>query len=233
MAKELKFDVKEGTQILEIREGQALPLHELKSLILAGSLQAPGDFLDVRKDQFPIDKSHVIVNEDAGTITLNSYDREDIGKISVKGQLQVHPDFNRIGINDSENLRSTSDLATWIKMNRTFFESKIVAMNLVTILRNFKANISKQLESKTDDRANYSTLRQQVVESNIPESFKITVPLYVGLKPVTFDVEIVIDPDDLSCALISPDAADKSKQLKEDMINEQVARFAGYVVIYQ
>jgi hypothetical protein len=218
---------------LVLRTGSALPLHELKTLSLNGTLQAPGDFLDIRKDQFPIDETHVIVNLDEGIIALNSMDREDVGKIIINGSLETHQDFIRMGINDPEITRQPNDLASWIKMNRTFFESKTVAMNLVSLLRNFKATVNKKLEDSSDDRANYAKLREQAVESNLPDTFKITMPLFVGDKPVTFDVEVVIDPDDFSCNLISPDAADLIKTTREKKLNEEIARFDGYAIIYK
>lgn len=233
MSKELTVVLNGEQKALEIREGQALPLHELKPLILSGSLSAPGDFKYIRPDQFPIDKSHVIVNRDNATIILNAYDREDVGRITISGSLETHPDFVRLGINDPEVVRQPGELATWIKMNRTFFQSKSKAMELVSTLRQFKATIAKIMEEKTDDRANYSTMRQQVVESNIPASFEVSVPFFVGEKPQKFDVEIVIDPDDFGCALISPDAADLMKRRKDEALNEQIDRFEGYAIIYK
>ena len=231
--KELSVEVNGNQKELIIREGAAPIQHELRTLVIGGSINAPGDFLDVRKEQFPIDGTHVLINRDSGTIQLNAQDREDVGKILIKGSLDEHPDFTRSGVNDPDKVRSLNELAGWIKMNRKFFESKVVAMNLVSQLRNFKATVNKILEEKSDDRANYSTLKEQVVNSNIPETFTLTLPLFVGFKQVKFDVEVVIDPDDFSCALISPDAADEMRKLKEVTLDEQIVRFDGYAVIYQ
>lgn len=233
MSKELTVVLNGEQKTLEIREGAALPLHELKTLSIAGTLSAPGDFKAIREQQFPIDKTHVIVDHEAGSITINTADREDVGKISITGLLQVHPDFTKIGINDPEVERSPAELATWIKMNRTFFDSKVVAMNLVTLLRNFKATVNKKLEESTTERANYSTLKEQIVNSNIPEGFNITVPLYVGEKAVKFIVEVVIDPESYACALISPDAADMMRKRKDELFEKQIERFSGYAIIYK
>lgn len=234
MAKELSVSLNGEQKILEIREGQALPLHELRTLEIKGSIIAPGDFVQTRKSQFPIDATHVLVNRDEGWIMAISQDREDVGKILIKGEIKLHPDFVRIGINDqSTGVRTTTELAAFIKMNRSFFGSKSTAMNLVSLLRNFKATVTKQLEDKIDDRANYSVLRQQVVESNIPEAFEITVPLFVGEKPEKFLVELVIDPEDLTCALISPEVVDIIREKKEKYLNKEIERFVGYVIIYK
>ena len=231
--KELKVTVEEGVKTLEIRTGNALPLHELHSLTLIGSLRAPGDFLAVRKDQFPIDESHVLVNEDEGRINLISKDREDIGKIEIIGSVTAHPDFLRLGVNDVDVVRTPKELATFIKMNRTMFESKAKAMELVALLMNFKATIDKEIEDSSDNRANFTKKMHQAVESNLPDVFKVTTPLFIGEKAITFIVEIVIDPDDLSCMLLSPDAKDIFIKEKQVMINEQLVRFYSYAIIYQ
>ena len=196
-------------------------------------MKAPCDFLQIRRQQFPPSASHVTVNEDAGRITLFGLDQSEIGSIKVHGNLTVHHDFERLGVNNTSIVRQPVDLAKWIKMNRSIFESKDVANNLISELRNFKAKINKELEQTSDDRANYTQRQQQAVESNLPDTFKIKVPLFVGEAPHTFVCEVIIDPDDFSCALISPDAADLVRREKAAMIAEQVARFDGYAIIYQ
>ena len=233
MAKEIKIELNGTEKEVVFREGTANKIHEVQNLTIAGSINAPGDFFDIRKAQFPVEGTHVIIRRDKGEIVLNAQDRDEIGKITIMGALNEHPDFVRSGVNDPDVYRSLNELASWIKMNRKLFDSKVIAMNLVSELRNFKAKVNKTIEEKSDDRANYANLREQVVNSNIPESFNLTVPLFIGFKPVTFAVEVIIDPDDFNCALISPDAADEMRKLKEVTMDEQIVRFDGYAVIYQ
>ena len=229
---DLHVKVEGDQKILTIRQGDALPLHEVQNLAISGTLQAPGDFLSVRGEQFPKDKTHVIVDDNAGTIRLTSGDRDEIGVINITGILKLHPDLVNLGVNNSAVVRQPQDLAKFIKMNRTLFESKDVAMTLVAQLRSFKAKVNKEMEESSDDRANYSSRIQQVVESNIPDGFKVNVPLFIGETAITFVVEIVIDPDDFGCALISPDAADLVKRNRKLLLDEQLKRFTDYAVIY-
>ena len=118
-------------------------------------------------------------------------------------------------------------------MNRTLFDSKETAAKLVTQLRDFRVKVEKDIQSNEDDRANKSMKVAQAVESNLPETFTLTVPLFVGLKPETFVVEVVIDPEDFSCSLLSPDASDMIKTEKEEAIKAQMENFSGYVVIHE
>lgn len=229
---DLHVKVEAGVKTLTIRQGQAAPIRDLQDLDLLGTLQAPGDFLEKRKAQFPVEESHVIVNDDTGVIQLVTGDRKEVARIDITGTLRVHSDFKSLGINNAGVIRQPKDLAKFIKMNRTLFESKDVAMTLITSLRNFKAKVEKQLEESSDDRANYTVRAQQAVDSNIPDGFKVTVPLFVGEAPITFLVEIVIDPDDFGCALISPDAADLVKRNKKLLIDEQLKRFTDFAILY-
>lgn len=229
---DLHVKVEDGVKTLTIRQGEALPLHETKDLVLTGTLQAPGDFLDKRKDQFHKDETHITVDDDAGRITLETKDQDEIGMIRIIGVLKNHPDLERLGVNNPDSERSPKELAKFIRMNRTMFESKDVAMNLVADLMSFTAKVDKYVEEIDDDRANFSRKRQQAVETNIPAAFKVNIPLFIGSPKSSLVIEVVIDPDTLDCALISPDAADKYQIDKADMLGAQIKRFNEFAVIY-
>jgi len=232
---ELNVTVTDGVKTLELRQGDALPLREPESvkLELSGSLRAPGDFLAKRKDQFKKEKTHVIVDENRGLITLVANDRDEIGVIRITGRIVVHPDFIALGINDPSKVREPRDLATWIKMNRGLFESKEIANKLVGILRNFEATVEKTIEKNEDERANHSKKHQQAVETNLPDTFKVNVPLFVGEPSQTLVIEIAIDPDNLDCILISPDASDLVRRERKAQIDTELKRLVEYAIIQQ
>src|SRR5690606_9546607 len=110
--------------------------------------------------------------------------------------------------NDPAVTYTALQLADKIRMNRSFFENKSDAMRLVSELREFEAKVNKEVESKADGRANRRVLLAQTVTTNVPESFRMNVPVFKGLGKVAIEVEIGIDPYDLSCRLISPGAND-------------------------
>lgn len=230
---DIKITVENGVKSLDFRTGAAAPIHEQKDLTIKGSIYAPADFVSKRKEQFHVPGTHVLVNETIGTIKVTSNDREDSARVVIIGSLVKHADFTATGINDPSVTYTPKELAQWIKMHRTFFVSRNVAAELVNTLRNFAAKVNKEIETKTDDRANYHLLRDQAVESNLPAAFEIKVPLFLGFKPELLNVEIVIDPEDFSCALISPDAADAMREQKATILSEQVERLSEYAIIYE
>ena len=126
-----------------------------------------------------------------------------------------------MGINDGEYV-SCFDLADRIKKNRTLFESREAAMKLVSTLRNFKARVERELELSDDKRGNVNAKKSQIVDSNLPESLKVTVPIFKGQPKQTFEVEVEVNPSDLSCTLASPEANDVIRTSVDAIIDGQL-----------
>jgi len=97
-------------------------------------------------------------------------------------------------------------------------------MKLVKDLRNFTAKINKELESFKDDRANYALKKSQVVETNLPASFILVVPIFKGQPKESFEVEINIDADNLTCSLVSPVANDFIYDFKDKIIGTEIEK---------
>lgn len=64
----------------------------------------------------------------------------------------------------------------------------------------------------------------QIVESNLPESLKVTVPIFKGMEPMTFEVEVEVNPTDLSCTLTSPEANDIIRTSRDHIIDDELSR---------
>jgi len=244
---QINLHVKEGQNEVIIRHGAAEPVVPFRTPItVTGTLgvprihltnpskwltkkQYPEDFLEytevIRKKiaealDSPLQYSHLIVNRDKGTIEFV----EDEGmswRSSYKGVLALDPSFTKFKINTGES-RTTLDLSNFIKMNRSHFETKDKAMLLVSELRNFKGKVDKEIENAADERGNRKILMAQAVETNIPESFVINVPVFKGYGNQTLEIEISIDPGDLSCSLVSPEVNDYIEDTKDNLINDEL-----------
>ena len=208
-----------GTELV-IREGAATKAVEPRQITIAGTIEAPFRYLSKKFATLNILLCTLFVNREEGTITLETeVNLPTYG--SVKGTLELHPDYQKWNINSGEQITS-HDLAEKIKMNRSCFKAKEVAMGLVKDLRNFKAKVDKELEAYKDDRANYNIKKSQVVDTNIPASFVLEVPIYKGRPKETIEVEININADNLMCSLISPEANDFISDFKDTIIDEQL-----------
>ena len=138
------------------------------------------------------------------------------------GQLRFSKIYEEFGINTGQS-RTTHELADFIKMNRSYFETKDKAMHLVKVLKSFKAKVNKEIESNNDNRGNRKILMDQAVDSNIPDAFKVNIPVFEYHGKELIEIEIYIDSTDLSCQLISPEARDYVNDVSDNLIDAEVA----------
>lgn len=216
-----EMNIEDGKDIV-IRFGDALPLQEPKYVSIHGTIDAPARWVEKRKDDIVSADAHVLVDRDRMTITLNT-DENSAYMDQIVGTLTLSTEMQEFGINTGEYM-SCFDMADRIKQLRTYFETQQEAMKLVTELRSFKAKIDKELELSDDKRGNQTILRAQTVESNLPKSFKVNMPIFKGTEKRTFEVEVEINPNDLSCTLVSPDAHDIVVQERDSQMDAVLGR---------
>ena len=207
-----------------IRFGDALPLKEPKAVSISGTIDAPARWVEKRKDDIVSADAHVLVDRDRMTITLNT-DENSAYMDQIVGTLTLSTEMQEFGINTGEYM-SCFDMADRIKQLRTYFETQQEAMKLVTELRSFKAKIDKEMELSDEKRGNQTIMRAQTVESNLPKSFKVNMPIFKGTEKRTFEVEVEINPNDLSCTLVSPDAHDIVVQERDSQMDGVLVRIA-------
>lgn len=228
----IELKVKEGVAELVTRTGEAQVLPPLfsKGVEINGIISTPKEHLTnpsnwltkalSNTDDNPLSNSFLEVDREKMTIKFV----EDFGypwTSKYTGSLEFDERFERFNINKNQSYTSF-ELADLIKMNRSLFETKDKAMVLVSQLRKFKAKIDKDVESETDDRANKKMLIAQAVETNLPENFKLILPIFKGQNSITIEVEIGIDAQDLSCRLISPEVNDYIQDIRDNIINSEV-----------
>lgn len=218
-----EMNIEDGKDIV-IRFGDALPLQEPKYVSIHGTIDAPARWVEKRKDDIVSADAHVLVDRDRMTITLNT-DENSAYMDQIVGTLTLSTEMQEFGINTGEYM-SCFDMADRIKQLRTYFETQQEAMKLVTELRRFKAKIDKELELSDDKRGNQTIMRAQTVESNLPKSFKVNMPIFKGTEKRTFEVEVEINPNDLSCTLVSPDTHDIVVQERDSQMDGVLVRIA-------
>lgn len=219
---------------ITIREGAAMKLREPIKVNIEGTIDAPARWLE-RRFGLDAQKCHVIVNRDKMVITLQC-DENDYYGTCVEGKLSLSSEFRRFGINEGE-YRTHFELAELIKMNRSYFESKSTAMKLVSELQNFKAKVDKEVEQSDNNRGDRRMLINQAVQHNLPEAFTLVLPIFKGVVGQTIQVEVYVNPADLTCTLVSPEANDIIVSSRDALIDAVIERiknaYDGLVIIEQ
>lgn len=206
---------------LTVREGEALPALVPVKIEISGTIDAPYRFLVKRVLELGQLQAHVLVDRERLGIQLVINESCPYNRGFVLGKLTEHPDFKKFGINSGQYV-TTYEMAELIKMNRSAFENRQEAMKLVSALKNFKGKVERDMEKANDDRGNRKVLLHQTVESNVPESFKINIPIFKGMPKETFEVEVYFNPDDLTCTLVSPAANDILEDIRDNAIDDVI-----------
>ena len=215
---------------LIIREGEApvqlAPKAPVKTNI-TGVIGTIAEYLEKRidKGQFDQKDCHILVNRDKVEITLITNESDEYKRGQVIGKLAYNPKFIEFGIN-SGKIWTPTELGMFIKMNRAFFPDRKVNMDLVTSLMNFTADVNNKIERSMRENGNLVDNFAQVVNSNLPESFIIRMPLFKGMQPETIEVETFaqVNGRDVAFILISPGAQVTLEDLRDRVIDEQLSK---------
>lgn len=168
-------------------------------------------------------ESYIVINRDKLNISLTVHELDPYYKGKVSGELVEHPDFVKWKINSGDDWDHET-LAEFVKMNRSCFDKKEVAMKLSTGLKNLTVNVNKELEKENDNRGSYKAmLVQKVTKMSIPEQFNLSVPIFKGQKQIEFEVEIYVNPNNYRISLVSPEANDAVSEVRDHIIDEQIS----------
>ena len=230
--KKLVVNLPEGTSKAEVilREGEAAKALDPKApvrIALSGTIGAPVEYLTRRKDegdQFNVKRAHVIVERESVRVCLVFNENDEYTRGTVEGKLSYHPKFVEFGINSGKSWEPAK-LGEFFKMNRAFFNSKEENMKLVNQLKNFKAKVNAAIEQERKDNGSYKDNYSQVVQSNMPSSFKLKLPIFKGFPVEDLEVELYasVDGREVALSLVSPGACQLLEELRDKLIDEQTA----------
>ena len=219
---EPKIEITATEKELILREGDASSAIDTRPRVkeISGTIETPNLWIRKRKAEIIQDTSHIQVDRDKMTITLFIGDKSQYQDI-ITGKLDMHPKFVKFGINKGQ-YRSSFEMAELIKMNRSFFDNHSVAMELVSALKNLKAKVAQNIEKADNNRGDKTQVFQQTVESNVPTTFKLNIPLFKGMPTQSIEVEVYFKPEDMTCTLVSPHANDLIEEQSDLILDGQL-----------
>lgn len=192
-----------------LREGEApvaLDPKEQERVVINGTIDAPLRWLEKRVELINQKSTNIIVNRDKMGIAL-TIDETNYYQTEIKGILQASKEMQEFGINTDKKWEPIK-LSQFFKMHRAFFKDKSENMILVSTLKNFKAKVNQDIERSKEENGSKVDSYSQVVDSNLPKSFKLNIPLFKGFACEEIEVEIYADVDgrDVSLSLVSAGA---------------------------
>ena len=107
------------------------------------------------------------------------------------------------------------------KLNRTYFVDREENMAVVNALKSFDAKVQQTIQRESKENGNRNFTMRQAVDSNIPESFTMRIPIFSGGPAVEIEVETYacIDGSDVTIALQSAGANDAVEEARLNTID--------------
>lgn len=208
-----------------LREGEApvaLDPKEPERVVINGTIDAPIRWLEKRVELINQKATNIIVNRDKMRMVL-TIDETSYYQAEINGILQASKEMQEFGINMDKKWEPIK-LSQFFKMHRAFFKDKSESMTLVSTLKNFKAKVNQDIERSKEENGSKVDNYSQVVDSNLPKSFKLNIPLFKGFSCEEIEVEIYADVDgrDVSLSLVSAGANEAIEEYKNKVIDEQL-----------
>jgi hypothetical protein len=231
-----------GTVEVVLREGQAIRQLDPKAPVktkLSGVIGVPVEYLKkrVKTGQFTQERSCLTVNREEILLSLIINEDDEYLRGQIDGKLDFHPKFIEFGINTGK-IWTPTDLGLFFKMNRAFFPDKSVNMKLVTDLMNFTAVVNSKIEKSARESGDRTDNFSQMVNSNLPESFVLNIPIFKGMESETLEVETFakIDGRAVAFTLFSPGASQTLEEIRDKAIDaqlEQIREIAPNIAIIE
>lgn len=228
-----KFQItlEEGVPVAEVivREVNYVNELEVKSPVkinLNGVLGCVHEFLVKRMtepDQINQKRCHIVVNREKISIMLVFNENDEYLLGTVTGTLTVNSKFSEFGINTNKTWAPTQ-LGLFFKMNKSFFPDRAENMRLVKDLMNFIGTVNNSIERSAKENGDRSDKFEQVVNSNLPASFMLKIPVFKGTGAQTIEVETFanVNGKDVSFVLLSPAANEIMEDIRDTEIDHQL-----------
>jgi hypothetical protein len=97
-------------------------------------------------------------------------------------------------------------------------------MNLVTELMNFSATVNNKIERTVKESGDRTDSFAQAVNSNLPASFTLQIPLFKVMNSETLEIETFasINGREVSFTLLSPGANQILEEIRDRAIDAQL-----------
>ena len=195
-----------------------------KRIEIDGSLQVVPEFLTKRGTDAPAKESRIEVDREAGKITLLTLDTHPYAGGTVQGCLTFSEIFTKFKINEPSHSRKPIEMAQLFKMSRFYFPDLNENMTLVSALTSFEAKVDQHIEKARKENGSMKDNFSAVVYTNLPPSFSLTMPIFKGTEPETFEVEFyaTINGREVSLSLISPGANMAAQKVISTAIDDTI-----------
>lgn len=219
--------------------GKANTPKEPTKLVVTGDFSAVSNYLKVKKasaNNFQmVSPERTIVLCDKENITIDLFtDPNDPDATEIRGKAEFSKELQDFGINNAKFF-TREQLIKLIRFNRRFFHNKEENANLLSAYQSFTASVNKNIQEESDLRGNKNNQFQKKVNTSLPESFVLDIPIFKGEPAVSFLVEICMEDYDngIRFWFESVDLAELIATKTDELFARELESCKEYAVIFK
>lgn len=189
---------------------------------VSGVISTPYDWLEKRIDTVDQKRANIQVSRDKMTITLTVNEDDEYTKGTLVGSVEFSEIFEKLGINNAEAAFAPAKLGQLLRLNRSVFADKEDCMKLVSVLKNFVANAKAEIQKQKDPSGSTADVYRCQVESNLPKSFTVKIPIFKGTAKSSIEVEFdhYLLNGEVLLQLVSPGANEVTEEYRDRCLDE-------------
>lgn len=211
---------------ITIRTGNALPLKEPNKVEIYGDIRSVGAFIKGRSGALAghstqeLDKTKVVVYTDYKAMTIELYpDPENPYGAKITGKLEMSDELKTFCIN-RDKMWKKDEFVKLLKFSRMYFSSPDAHGKLLSAYQSFTADTTGHITDTKDTRGNKDVAFKKTVNTGIPSSFILDIPIFKGEGKKKFSVDICLDVSESSAIFWL-----ESVELHEMMEKEKIELF--------
>jgi hypothetical protein len=226
-----EVNIKEVGNQLIIREGKAPEIYDPLAIVLNGTITAPADFADKRKEVISPLETNVVANFTDRTIRLTVNESSRF-KTEIKGTLEMFADLAEMQINGKKTYTSIEFL-NMIKFKGSYFKDKEQHTSLLGALKAFEAKVAQEFQNANDYKGAAATKKVVDIKTNVGLEFSLSLPIFTGGEHTSFLVDVCVDINNGGVIfwLESIQLHDLITKGTEHEFKKQLDRLMDYVII--
>ena len=188
----IELNVKPENGELVVRQGKAAPIREKNCLNETGTIFAPAEFMENRSEFDLLNNQDCVLlsDKDNNRLQFISDQSKELND-KITGVLKPSREIGIFGINTGRKY-GDKELADLFRKTRMYFSNTVDCTKAITSLSKFKAKVSADLENNDDQRGNTKFLIEKRVQTDLPETINLKIPIFQGFQPVEIEVLLII-----------------------------------------
>lgn len=232
---DLTVNIETDNNEVIVRQGKARPITLPSRIVKTGNINAPLSWFLAKQGAeyfYNLSLCNLIVDRDNLEIVFTSNDDESEtsqGGHQITGRLVPDTSISKLGVNNTSKTYSAKQLMQTLKMSRSLFADRDENLRIVKELSQFKAKVTKEVESRDDLNGNELYHFERSVNSEFNLEFTLSASVYKGLPKSTFLVEVRFDVRDKAVTywLESVEYKDLQDDQRDSVIDDQAAVFSA------